>query len=287
MRLLLQSIADALVYLRRRRIGVPRPRIGFLGTWEALAFAALTVGLVVALMLLVDPMVPGLRLKMPAWLIIFCERITDLGFSGVVLWPLGLSLAYALVMTRVGDTVSRQIAASVAARLGFLFLAIAPIGLGVAIIKHALGRPRPHAAFMMRGPNPELTFDFFIWKSSFASFPSGHATTTFACAVAFAALFPRARTILLLLAVPVAATRVVLGSHYPSDVVAGAFLGTAFSLWMVKVFAARRLVFAVDAHGAVIPMAGPSAGRLGRLLPAALLPAPPSSTAVPAEEARQ
>lgn len=284
--LLLQSIRAALAYLVQRRIGVPKPRLGFVGAWETLALAVLAAGVVAALMFLVDAMVPGLRLKMPAWLIVFSERITDLGYSGVVLWPLGLGLAYALLMTRTGDAVSRQVAASVASRLGFLFLAIAPVGLGVAIVKHMLGRPRPHTAFHMRGPNPELTFDFFIWKSSFASFPSGHATTTFACAVAFAALFPRARTVLLLLAFPIAATRIVLGSHYPSDVVAGAVLGTAFALWMVKVFAARRVVFAVDGTGAIVPKPGPSARRLGRLLPASLLPSRSCSTAVPAEEAR-
>lgn len=294
MRLLLVSIGRGLAYLRDRRIGVPRPRIGFLGRWEALALLVLTAGVVAALMLLVDPLTMGLRLRLPSWLVVFCDRLTDLGFSGVVLWPLGIGLAYALMLTHAGDDMTRRIAASVAARLGFLFLAIAPVGLLVAIVKHTLGRARPHAALHLKGPNPEMTFDFLIWKSSFASFPSGHSTTTFAAAVAFAALFPRARTILLVAAFPIAATRIALSSHYPSDVVAGAVLGTAAALWTVKLFAARRVVFAVDAAGTIVPMAGPSARRLARLLapvnPAragSSLPAPHDvSTAVPAEEAR-
>lgn len=294
LRLLLVSIGRGLAYLRDRRIGVPRPRLGFLGRWEALALALLAAGVVAALMLLVDPLTIGLRLRMPSWLIVFCERLTDLGFSGVILWPLGIGLAYALMLTHAGDAMGRRIAASVAARLAFLFLAIAPVGLLVALVKHSLGRARPHAAFHLKGPSPEMTFDFLIWKSSFASFPSGHATTTFAAAVAFAALFPRARAILVFAAFPVAATRIVLGSHYPSDVVAGAVLGTAAALWTVKLFAARRVVFAVDADGAIVPMAGPSARRLARLLahvnPARvsppLLPPQNLSTAVPAEEAR-
>ncbi len=292
--LLFLSIGRGLAYLRDRRIGVPRPRLGLIGRWEALALAVLAVAVVAALMLLVDPATIGLRLRLPAWLVIFADRITDLGFSGVVLWPLGIGLAYALMLTNTGDAVSRQIAASVAARLGFLFLAIAPVGLLVAIVKHTLGRARPHAALHIKGPNPEMTFDFLIWKSSFASFPSGHSTTTFAAAVAFAALFPRARTILLLAAFPIAATRIVLSSHYPSDVVAGAVLGTAAALWTVKLFAARRVVFAVDAAGTIVPMAGPSARRLARLLAPVIparagLPLPPprdGGTAVPAEEAR-
>lgn len=278
-RLLLASIAGGLAYLRGRRIGVPRARVG-VGQLEAVAIAAGVIGVVAALMLLVDPSVPGLRQRLPGGLIAISERVTDLGYSGVLLWPLGLGLAYALLMTHAADTATRHVAAAVAARLGFLFLAIAPVGLGVALVKHLLGRPRPYAALQLPGPNPTLSFDLLAWKSSFASFPSGHATTTLATAVAFGALFPRARWTLLLLALPVAATRLVLGSHYPSDVVAGGAIGAAFALWMVKVFADRRMVFRVDAGGHIAPMAGPSARRLGLLLPRT------SNAAVPAEEAR-
>ncbi|MFG1349298.1 phosphatase PAP2 family protein [Xanthobacter autotrophicus] len=280
-RLLLVSIWQALGYLARRRIGRPLPRLGFLGRWEMLALAGLAAGLTAAALILVDPQVLGLRFRMPAWLITVSERITDLGFSGVVLWPLGIALAYALLLTHAGDVMTRRMAASLAARVGFLFLAIAPVGLGVSLFKHMLGRARPHAALALPGPNPELTLNVLAFKSSFSSFPSGHATTTFAAAVAFAALFPRARAWLIALALPVAATRVVLGSHFPSDVIAGAAVGTAFALWMIRAFAARRLVFKVDGAGAITPMAGPSARQLGRLLPR-----PAFSSAVPVEEAR-
>jgi len=70
------------------------------------------------------------------------------------------------------------------------------------------------------------------------------------------------RSCLLALAVLVASSRVVLGSHYPSDVLAGAALATAFTLRMVKVFAAKRLVFAVAADGSITPKAGPSMRRI-------------------------
>ena len=50
-------------------------------------------------------------------------------------------------------------------------------------------------------------------------------------------------------------------------------IGSAFALLMVKVFAARRVVFAVDENGRIAPMAGPSARRLGALLPGAARPA--------------
>jgi undecaprenyl-diphosphatase len=57
------------------------------------------------------------------------------------------------------------------------------------------------------------------------SFPSAHATTSFAAARAYRGLAPAAA--LYAAAGAFALTRPYLGVHYPSDVVAGALLGTA------------------------------------------------------------
>ncbi|MEP9347752.1 phosphatase PAP2 family protein [Xanthobacter sp. KR7-225] len=263
---LLAALVGTLAYLRARPRRRPAPRLGLAGAWEAIALALLVVGLVAAAMILVDPAIPGLRLRLPRGLVELADRLTDLGLGTVILWPLGLALLYVLALQPRLDAFGRRVAASLVARLGFLFLSIATVGLSVAIAKHLLGRARPQAAFFLPGPHAQLTFDWLAWKSNFASFPSGHSTTVFATAIAFAALYPRARGWLIALAAVVASTRVVLGSHYPSDVIAGAALGTAFVLVMVKVFAARRVVFAVAADGRIAPMAGPSARRLGKVL---------------------
>lgn len=248
------------VLYRRARRGVA-PRIPFDGILELIILFILLGSVTVASMILVDPFIPGLRARLPLELVRFFERVTDLGLGSVVLWPLGLALLATLGAMPHLDPVRRRVAAAVAARLGFVFTCVVGISLPVLVIKYALGRARPSAALTLTGPNAQLTFDWFAMRPSYASFPSGHSTVVFAVVVALAALYPRARWPLLALGLLVAASRVVLGSHYPSDVLAGAALATAFTLWMVKVFAAKRLVFAVAADGAITPKAGPSMRR--------------------------
>ena len=82
-------------------------------------------------------------------------------------------------------------------------------------IKLAVRRPRPQL--------PELPP--LIGTPTQLSFPSAHAATAFAAARAFAGLVP-ARP-LQVAAVAMTATRLYLGVHYPSDIVAGAMLGHA------------------------------------------------------------
>jgi undecaprenyl-diphosphatase len=57
------------------------------------------------------------------------------------------------------------------------------------------------------------------------SFPSGHSTTAFAVAMALGSFYPEIRTLLLILAANVAISRVVIGMHFVSDVLAGSGMG--------------------------------------------------------------
>jgi len=57
------------------------------------------------------------------------------------------------------------------------------------------------------------------------SFPSGHTMTAFACATAIAYFYPATAPALFFFAFSIAMSRIVLGMHFLSDVVAGAVVG--------------------------------------------------------------
>jgi membrane-associated phospholipid phosphatase len=81
--------------------------------------------------------------------------------------------------------------------------------------------------FIVRRPRPELEgLPPLIGTPSALSFPSAHASTSFAGACSYARVgLPRGP--LYSLAAALALSRLYLGVHYPSDVLAGAVLGTA------------------------------------------------------------
>ena len=87
------------------------------------------------------------------------------------------------------------------------------------ILKHVIGRPRPK--FMHAG-NLELSP---ASGSGWDSFPSGHAAASFAVGTVLAMKFPRARWPILAVAAAIAASRIIRGSHYLTDVAGGAALG--------------------------------------------------------------
>jgi undecaprenyl-diphosphatase len=92
--------------------------------------------------------------------------------------------------------------------------------------------------------------------------PSGHTANAFAIAVAFGSLWPRLWPLLIAFALTIAASRLAIGVHHVTDVMAGALIGTFGALAIRHLFALRRLVFAVDKQGRIYAMAGPSLRRL-------------------------
>ena len=70
----------------------------------------------------------------------------------------------------------------------------------------------------------------------------------------------------------IAATRLILVAHHPSDVVAGAVLGVIGAMFVRYWFAARHLCFSIDRHGTVKPLGGPSLEHLKRVARGAFAP---------------
>jgi len=104
-------------------------------------------------------------------------------------------------------------------------------GVGIAAfirLKKAKGRKRPCAL----EPHCWAT----LLPPDQFSFPSGHTITAFAVAVSLSLFYPDLLIGLLFCALSVAASRILLGMHFLSDVLAGAAIGTALaygSVWLV------------------------------------------------------
>jgi undecaprenyl-diphosphatase len=69
------------------------------------------------------------------------------------------------------------------------------------------------------------------------SFPSGHTITAFAVALGLGEFYPDLLGLLLFCALAIATSRILLGMHFLSDVVAGAALGAGLAFGSHAVFA--------------------------------------------------
>jgi undecaprenyl-diphosphatase len=238
------------------------PRIHPQESWltrRQLAIAAAVIAVVLLLgMSFVDaPMIHAAR-RLPRWVVSFFDAITDYGKSGWVLWPLGLLFLLLAALPPVLPRFARCVLAAIMVRVGFLFVAVAVPGLFVTTVKRMIGRARP----VVNGGGDPFAFSPFIWRADHASLPSGHSTTAFAILVAFGTLWPRGRPLLVLYALMIAMSRIVVTAHYPTDVLAGAVVGTVGALMVRRWFALRGLGFSVGPDGVLHQYPGPSDKRI-------------------------
>jgi membrane-associated phospholipid phosphatase len=149
---------------------------------------------------------------------VIAVAFTYLNWNGFFWWLLAFLLLRSRGLNRRG----------VAATATVVFGMIAGWAL-TEILKIIVHRPRPFDAIGVPPsilPAPET---LIAHPSSF-SFPSGDATLAMGAAVAFASVSPRYRIPVLFLGIGCAVARVVVGVHYPFDVLGGIAVGTLSGL---------------------------------------------------------
>ncbi|MBV8924878.1 MAG: phosphatase PAP2 family protein [Bradyrhizobium sp.] len=216
---------------------------------QALWLLAVGAVLVVALMFGFDATEIGLmppRGAPGAWP---ARAITDFGKDSYVLMTLAAVLiVMALAFPLLGGA-SRHRLLRITGHVEYLFFAVALPVFSTEIIKYIVGRGRP---FVGGRANP-FNFAPFAGTEAYFSFPSAHAVTAFALALGVASIWPRWRIPMFIYAVAIAASRLMLLAHHPSDVVGGAVLGFVGALAMRNWFAAREIGFAIDENGKIVP----------------------------------
>ena len=146
---------------------------------------------------------------------VFWTAVTSFGESGIF-W-----IALSLVLMLIPKTRKAGFTMGLALLLGVI--------VGNGVLKNVLARPRPYDF------DPNLSHRL-AWgeMSTDYSFPSGHTLASFEASVGLL-LHPKKWGIAaLVLAFFVCISRLFLLVHYPSDVLAGAILGTLFAFLAAK-----------------------------------------------------
>ncbi|MBS4189935.1 phosphatase PAP2 family protein [Bacillus sp. FJAT-49705] len=139
------------------------------------------------------------------WLNLFFRRITHIGGATVLITTL-------LLLMFILNGQSRMTAVSSA-------VALAISHLPVHIVKKMYPRKRPYM-ILANAHYPSNPLQDH-------SFPSGHTTAIFSVVIPFVLYIPILAFVLLPLAFIVGLSRIYLGLHYPSDVIAGGILGAS------------------------------------------------------------
>lgn len=135
------------------------------------------------------------------------------------------------LITRMGDLASQAVLVIAlllpqATRSLGIKLAVIQIIVTIVIqlLKAAVARVRPYNALPgIKVAKAEKDY----------SFPSGHTAASFTTAITISAFFPALSLVCLSLAAFIGYSRVYIGVHYPSDVVAGSVIGGLTTVLML------------------------------------------------------
>jgi membrane-associated phospholipid phosphatase len=186
---------------------------------------ALALGLLL-IAVVADAPVRALAQKLDPSLKAVMGFVTEFGNSA---WPIVIGLLLLLVIhivRRKGPKVSLTDLLALRSVMIFMVVSVALSGFLASLTKHVIGRIRPSTDTEAQ----VLEFSVMAFKAGWASFPSGHATTATACALALAYCFPRQSWAWLSIGLVTALSRAFLGVHWLTDCIAGVLLGGAVTV---------------------------------------------------------
>lgn len=202
----------------------------------------------------VDPVAGSLYAQWwrPLWLT--AEFTTHFGEAHWTIGPTALIvlLAWLRHLVKAGTTRWHP---TRAVRICVFFLAAsAGALLAATILKIVFGRARPHLMDVV-GP---FSWHPVSFDAANLSFPSGHASSIGAVGMAVALLWPRLRGVAFCVALWLAITRVFVGAHYPSDVVAGLLLGGCVALGLSRLASRRQWLDFPKGDACAPPLVAPT-----------------------------
>ncbi len=223
--------------LARRRDRCDKTSFSLCCIWT---WAFITINLILIALLLLDGPVASYAQHHSQILKPIGSTITDFGKSDWIIFGSLFIFAEALVAYRLSPTLRGRFQAAFVGHMAvYIFLCVSLSGLLANLLKRIIGRARP----TLYDELGFLSFDTLAGSARFESFPSGHATTAGALMMAMALIAPPYRLVFLSMGLWLGFSRVVVGAHYPSDVVAGLALGAWFSLATAIVFARHKILF--------------------------------------------
>jgi membrane-associated phospholipid phosphatase len=149
---------------------------------------------------------------------VIAVALTYLNWDGFFWWILAFLLLRSRGLNRRGVAATATVVIAMLSSWWF-----------TEILKLVVQRPRPFDA-LANAPGPLPAPETVIAHPSSYSFPSGDASLAMGAAVAFAYVSPKYRVPVLLLGVSAALARVVVGVHYPFDVLGGMTVGIVIGI---------------------------------------------------------
>ncbi|OQP86124.1 phosphatidic acid phosphatase [Rhizobium rhizosphaerae] len=216
--------------------------------WRGFTLSALNL-IAIAFFVLDTPLGQAAK-SLPPPLISFAGNVTDIGKLAYILAAVTTVLISLFLMGRRLSGVRRRFRMAYLGQMTlYAALSVLVSSIVVHLLKYAIGRSRP----LLFEQDGVLSFHPFSGDFLHESFPSGHSAHIGALFMALALLFPRFRLVFIGLGLWLGATRIILGVHFPSDVVAGLSLGAWLAFAVSILFARFGLVFSVDRNGWPMP----------------------------------